>query len=256
VTQNLILAGELILYAERGSYGKMNLVVRSTDSSRSVPVIGDIVRLTLDQSALYTHPAANPRLSDLRIACFYSDGTFSIFSVPLNPQAKVSETNRRSVRCSNVLQAAYKHPLLVTMNNDLELSLWRIPGQTGSVPVLCQTFKAFAAFPPFTMSLIPTGNDFKLMVTFCSPVYPSHWLPSAVEFGIASLAETFHLKESRGSSRAIASHTWLSGEAKREMEREWGQKVAFVEILETDGKFLVVGGQDHQLRVRHCVAFL
>ena len=108
-----------------------------------------ITALSLDQSppSSYDHK--------LRLAAFYDTGEFSIFLVD-HEQMQHSrhlltyQPRGASDRTAPIRQAAYHHPLLVTLSHSFKLSLYDL--SDGGV-VHTQTLSSFTSFPPTSMEI-------------------------------------------------------------------------------------------------------
>ncbi|KAG8934386.1 hypothetical protein FRC01_003343 [Tulasnella sp. 417] len=113
-----------------------------------------------------------------------------------------------------------------------------------------------------TSSLDADGETWKLLLVYCSPIYPSHWLPAASELTLSSSPASqlgrsnsnptsMTITGSRKSKSLVAAHGWISDDQRAEMEAEWARKMGSVDVVETDGKFLVAaaGKGDNTLQV-------
>lgn len=211
----------------------------------------EITCLALDHSGTPTQASDG----DIRLACFFANGAFTIYSIPEDDPSltvllsSIPAPPRRATH--EVRQAVYRHPLIVTIATDAEISIWdaRRLEQRPARPT--HRFRSYSSFPPLSMSLsFMPSESWKLLLVHTTPVYPSHWLPAASEITIAEDAFShLQVKTSRKTAPRTASSGWVSEQGWREMELEWSRKLGDVKLIETDGKFLVVTGGDNILQV-------
>ncbi len=123
-----------------------------------------------------------------RLVCFLVTGEFSLFSI--NHQAPSSSSrvltyqpSRQSHRTTPIVQAVYHHPLLVTLSQSFNLSLYDLSSDTVQHT---QTLTSFTSFPPSSLVLSCTSSStYRLILAYATPVYPSHWSVGATELLIS-----------------------------------------------------------------------
>ncbi|KAG8875035.1 hypothetical protein FRB97_005483 [Tulasnella sp. 331] len=243
-SQNLVVAGEAII----STFGPDLVITRLDESPHRIHSSQEIACIALDHSTT-TNTSPAHHTADTRVACFLIDGSFTVYSVPDSNLARTSvlhslQSPSRS-NANEAREAVYKHPLVITISADSELAIWDV--RTPPRPIY--RLRSYTSFPPLSLSLSSTANAWKLLVAHCAPVYPSHWLPSASELTLVEEAGRFKVTGSRKTPSLAASTGWIDEQECREMELEWSRKLGRVEIVETDGKFLVVAGVDNVLQI-------
>ncbi|KAF9526594.1 hypothetical protein CPB83DRAFT_794420 [Crepidotus variabilis] len=221
-----------------------------------------ITALALDQSP--------PDSGQLSLGCFLSTNEFSLFAFNAAEPSLFTRTltyrpPRRRSSDSFVTQAAYYHPLVVTLSNTFVLSIYDL---ASDVIRLTQTLSAITCYPPTSLVLSsPSTTQFKLVVGYATPVYPRHWSVGSTELMITklggsstsistqlglspSLAFQEEFRHSLGptmmvtSSRTIRAfdtpNVWLDTSAMQAMREQWGRKLLTVAATQTDGKWVVL----------------
>ncbi|EJD03257.1 uncharacterized protein FOMMEDRAFT_168270 [Fomitiporia mediterranea MF3/22] len=217
-----------------------------------------ITALSLDQSP--------PSCSNhkLRVVVFYESGEFSVFHVDHNqPQHSrlllTYQPRSKTNRTTPIRQAAYHHPLLVTLSHSFKLSLYDL--SSGNV-VLCQTLSSFTSYPPTSMVLTSGARNYRLVLAYSAPVYPSDWGAAVTVLTIS------HPRPERGSESVLqesedeqssipyivtATRTvcafdvpngWIDDDALRAIRDQWGRRAARVADVQTDGKWVVLAPAD------------
>lgn len=223
-----------------------------------------ITALALDQSP--------PLTGHLSLACFLSTGEFSVFEINPASSSKayarkyLYQPSRRTATALDVIQAAYYHPLLVTVSGDLTLSIYDLSLDTVRHT---QTLSSFTSYPPVSLVLSsPSSMLFKLVVAYSVPIYPRHWSVGATELIISNNSEisvsgnkaNFPMSTSRSfredykyslpsAMSVISTRTtrafdvpsgWVNESTLRSMREQWGRKLAHISNTQTDGKWVVL----------------
>jgi hypothetical protein len=279
VTSNhILLAGpyaistsssELHFYSARDDQESRPRIITSSSLSPT-----SITCLALDQSQ---PPNASNQSQSLRLAAFESSGCFRVLSFSGSQSSRFedlytySSPERRSttLRSPIIVNAAYHHPLLIALSSSFHLSVYVLPDtppghhNTPLQPILKQTLHSFTSFPPSSMSLTRvstsnTSSQYKLILTYSVPVYPEHWSLGAAEicFTVHTESQDVNLTSSRNTT-ALRSG-WFTDPVTDEDGQvivpadEWANKVGGVVATETDGKWVVLAGNDNTLQVRIC----
>lgn len=316
-----LLAGSLTIFSA-GSHiflhspettPNLSSIISSTSSS-------PLTALTLDQSP--TSSNSNP---SIRLAAFHRTGEFSIYGLEASHHSTstyshgVREIYRStppiSPRTSNIICAAYHHPILITLSSEFHLSIYFLPDRetTGNDdrspirPLLRRTVQSYTSFAPSSLSLTrssgaadPSPQVYKLLITYAVPVYPSHWSVGASEL-ILTLTPHHHrhhrahqthssldvdvdidididITSSRNvsaiqagwspSSPSLSSSLYSSdddldppilspqsvqpqSQAHLKGISQWNRKVGNVAATQTDGKWVILAGDDNTLQVHH-----
>lgn len=189
-----------------------------------------------------------------RISVFYDTGDFSIFYID-HATPKVSrrlityQPHRKSERTSPIRQAAYHHPLLITLSDSFRLSLYNLSGEN---IVHTQTLTSFTSFPPTSLVLSAlSSRSYKLILAYAVPVYPQHWSVAATELTISSSLSSGIEDQAPctvTSSRTTGAHDlpqgWIDEGKLQEVREQWSRKVAGVADTQTDGKWVVLAPAD------------
>jgi hypothetical protein len=201
--------------------------------------------------------------NESKLLVFLSTGEFVGYQLKPHGSIASSPTLRYSPtrRTQYVRQAAYHHPLLVTLSRDFTISLYHLDGSIN----LTQTLSSYTTFPPASLVLsTPSSTTYKLILAYAIPVFPNHWTAGATELIISgprmvvtSTADstspephpldetTGHIEQltviSTRTARAIdVPFGWIDEERLRAMRAQWGRKVAGVADIQTDGKWLIL----------------
>ena len=218
-----------------------------------------VTTLSLDQSP----PAISSGERKVRLAAFYDTGEFSIFLVdhdhPQRSHRLLTYFPQRSERTTPIRQAVYYHPLLVTLSQSFHLSIYNCSDDN---VVHTQTLTSFTSFHPTSMVLTSGKLNYRLVISYSSPVYPQHWSVAVTVLTISSpltsqappsLIPGEHIPEIVSpytviSTRTIRSHDvplgWIDEKAMRLVREQWGRKVARVADTQTDGKWVVLAPSD------------
>lgn len=267
---HLLLAGDLTIYAssQPAPIPTVYIFRGSITSSVSIPYRPStnsdvyITALTLD------HSSAN-----ICLAIFYSDSTWAIHTVNYE-----NHTSTRVYQHSGpntglpsppVIQAAYHHPLLVTLTLSFRMSIFYVP-PAPAAPVLKNTMFSYSGFLPLTMTLsrYRTPDQYRILLAHASPIYPSHWSPSATDIMLSaqlpqppshhtSLTSPGHPVVKIMSSASTNNNLpegWIPDGTPdgipEELRLRWSRKVSHVSGIETDGKFVVFASEDGGIQVR------
>ena len=224
--------------------GRQTHTIRAT--SRNSDYNAQITVLALDQST----PCSHSR--HVRLASFLSTGEFSIFSVDqylLNASSRVLAylPPRGTERTAPIIQAAYYHPILLTLSAAFALSIYDL-SEHGKVKHT-QTLSSFTSYPPTSIIVSPshgTRNILKVVLLFSVPVYPQHWSVGVTEL-LIKLGD--HIDGIRTLPTLISTRTvrtydlplgWIDEEQFKITQEQWGRKVEKVADTQTDGKWVVL----------------
>ncbi|KAL5507328.1 hypothetical protein ACEPAH_6784 [Sanghuangporus vaninii] len=216
-----------------------------------------ITALALDQSP----PSASG--DKLRVAAFYDTGEFSIFLVdhsqPQHSRCLLTYHPRNKTdRTAPVRQAAYQHPLLVTLSHSFKLSLYDL---TDGV-VHTQTLTSFSSYPPTSMVLTSGPKGYKLVLAYSAPVYPSDWSVAVTVLTISPANPDLAASDDREEEDSLRPFTvvtsktvhafdvpigWLDEAALCVMKEQWSRRAARVADVQTDGKWVVLAPADRPL---------
>lgn len=205
-----------------------------------------ITAFALDQST----PCSHSR--HIRLASFLSTGEFSIFSVDHHSPMASSRVlaylpSHRTERTVPIIQAAYYHPILLTLSATFTLSIYDL-SEHGKVKH-AQTLSSFTSYPPASIIISPSHgapNVLKVVLVFSVPVYPRHWSVGATELliklgddvGGAPTLPTLT------STRTVRTHDlplgWIDEEQFKVAQEQWGRKVERVVDIQTDGKWVIL----------------
>jgi hypothetical protein len=246
----------------------------------------DITILALDQSS--------PSSTDIRLAAFHRAGQFAVHGISSSSfesrelymySSEATDNSQSNPRISDIVCAAYHHPILVTLSSAFYLSVYYLPnaGENNTSrasirPRLHQILHSFTSFLPSSMSLTRSSPTlFKLVIANAVPVYPAHWSAAVSELVItieerdvpdanlevASITTTRHatavengwlppeplLHAPFGSSEDETNvlHSIISQNL---LMQQWGRKVGNIVGIQTDGKWVVLAGDDNTLQVR------
>jgi len=263
---HIVLAGPLTITASSHLSEQPTISISDQHCKQSTllcepsqPGPARITSLALDQA-----PPISGRLS---LACFLSTGDIFVFSFSAtNPSSPSESFVYRPSRPSSetITQAAYYRPLLVTLADPLSLSIYDL--SDGRVRH-AQTWTTFTCYSPASLVLsCPSTAQFKLVVTFATPVFPEHWTVGATEIIVSRVAD-MTLPSSNGSSvsihpfmeevrylsvptlavmsaRTIRAFDVQSGcidaAALQAMRDQWGRKILNVAAAQTDGKWVIL----------------
>lgn len=198
-----------------------------------------ITALVLDQS----RPSSDHYT---RVVSFLTTGEFTIFSInhshPSNSTAVLtfipSSTTSRN---SPIIQAVYHHPLLITLSESFQLSLYDL--SSGKV-IHTQTLSSFTSYPPSSLVLSsPSPGNYKLVLAYAIPVYPAHWTVGATELIISS-SPIMSVSNTRTTKAFDIPAGWVDEHKMQIVREQWGRKVLRVADTQTDGKWVVLAPGD------------
>ncbi|KAI0644489.1 hypothetical protein C8Q79DRAFT_1001829 [Trametes meyenii] len=179
-----------------------------------------------------------------KLVCILSTGEFSLFSIDHQSPSSSSrlltyQPPGRSSRTAPIVQAAYHHPLLVTLSQTFHLSLYDL--SSNSVKHT-QTLTSFTSYPPSSLVLSAQSLvAYKLILAYATPVYPSHWSVGATELIITSEeASEMTVSNTRTTRTIDVPQGWVDEHKMRAVREQWSRKVARVADTQTDGKWVVL----------------
>jgi len=146
----------------------------------------------------------------------------------------------RNARTSPIIQAAYHHPLLISLSEGFSLSIYDLSSDTVSHR---QTLTSFTSFPPTSIVLsTPSTTTYKLVLAYSVPVYPAHWSVGATELILSgpSSSDPIGVIATRTIRAFDVAQGWIDQHKLRSMREQWGRKVAGVADTQTDGKWVVL----------------
>ncbi|KIK80420.1 hypothetical protein PAXRUDRAFT_15808 [Paxillus rubicundulus Ve08.2h10] len=269
---HVLLAGTLIISASSEAShhpiiflrtrGDILLTLKCRSSVFTRPV--NISTIAIDQSPPLSR--TSKQHSFVRFASFLSTGEFSIYeydsfiSTPLT-SPKLTYTPSSHHR-SHVMQAAYHHPLLVTLSHEFTLTLYDLSGDSVTP---AQSLNSFTSYPPtsLVLSAIPSSTSYKLILAYAIPVHPFHWSVGVTELIISSLGSvtssptlfsgagpvlpslgSFTVTRTRSVRAFDVPQGWIDDQRLEAMRAQWGRKVKQVADIQTDGKWIVLGPGD------------
>ncbi|EJD42682.1 hypothetical protein AURDEDRAFT_114930 [Auricularia subglabra TFB-10046 SS5] len=313
---HIILAdGLTIIASSRPSVNPPILIYSGNDTSRVICRIRSsgtatetaptrITALSVDQGRTRSGPPSDQRF--LRLAAFYSNGTFSVFTIPTSDptlhQELTSFSQRQPLSAGDtVSHAAYHHPLLISLSDSFTLSIYGVDGGSNPAqPIITRlhSLKSFTSFPPSSMVLSarpaapeqPEHLVYKLVLSYAVAIFPAHWSVGVTDMTIhrrGTSCSIEHAQSSKASSSRAPSSPAIpsahrspprsarrtsapatsatepdnresppasyaeadNAELQRARERmalereQWARKVARVVATETDGRFVVLAGE-------------
>jgi hypothetical protein len=166
-----------------------------------------------------------------------------------------------------VIQAAYHHPLLVTLSQEFTILIYNLELDT-VIPT--QSLSSFTSFPPVSIVLsTPSPGTYKLVLAYAIPVYPQHWTAGATELIISgatmtadsvsgpsvqdsplsfvntSGSQNLTVLNSRTTRAVDVPFGWIDERKLRIMREQWSRKVSRVADIQTDGKWVILAPGDH-----------
>ena len=204
-----------------------------------------ITALALDQSI----PCSHSRF--IRLASFLSTGEFSIFSIDQHSLTTSSRVltyipSQRAERPPPIIQAAYYHPILLTLTAAFALSIYDL-AEHGKVK-RTQVLTSFTSYPPTSFIISPshgTRDILKVVLVFSVPVYPRHWSVGVTELLIklGDGSGGIHTSPTLTSTRTVSTYDlplgWIDEEQFKTTLDQWGRKVEKIVDTQTDGKWVV-----------------
>ncbi|KAI9059214.1 hypothetical protein FKP32DRAFT_1761181 [Trametes sanguinea] len=202
-------------------------------------LVAHVTALALDQS-----PPTSGHHG--RLICFLSTGEYCLINInhytpTSSSRAYTYQPSGRSSRTAPIVQAAYHHPLLVTLSQSFHLSLYDLSSDTVRHT---QTLTSFTSYPPSSLVLsLHSPSSYKLVLAYATPVYPAHWSVGATELVISNTEMTVSTTR---TTRAIdVPQGWVDENKMRAVREQWGRKVARVADTQTDGKWVVLAPGQH-----------
>jgi hypothetical protein len=209
-----------------------------------------ITALALDHS-----PPISSEVS--RLVVFLSTGEFSLLSINRFDQSKSARTlTYVPSRLSNqkrIIQAVYNHPLLITLSESFNLSIFDLSQESIR---WTQTLSSLTSYPPSSLVLSsPSPETYKLVLAYAIPVYPRHWSVGATELLIngykdqsdmlltaisPSQAQPMVVTSSRTARSVDVPQGWIDERKLRAMKEQWARKVPGIADIRTDGKWVVM----------------
>jgi len=287
LTQSAVLAGPVTV-ASAGPF----IILHSPDRPEVRQInpscaTSDITSLALDQSP--------PSSTDtIRLAAFHRSGQFAVHGISSLSfeshelyiySTEATHNSQSNPRTSDIVCAAYHHPILITLSSAFYLSVYHLPnpGENNTSravnrPRLHQILHSFSSFLPSSMSLTRSSStSFKLVIANAVPVFPAHWSAAVSELVItveeqgvpgANLDVSVGITTTRHAT--AVGNGWLpyhpplsspSGSSDDETDdlhhiiaqtramEQWGRKVGNIVGIQTDGKWVVLAGDDNTLQV-------
>lgn len=186
-----------------------------------------------------------------RITVSLSTGEWLTYTVDHTSPSASTRTQRYVPRASSsrtapIVQAAYHHPLLVTLSASFHLSLYDLSSPR---PHLTQTLTSFTSYPPSSLVLsAPSADAYKLVLAYTVPVYPTHWSAGATELLIRT--GDLRVAQTRAARAIDIPVGFVDEAAMRAVRAQWARKVGHAADVRTDGRWVVLGAGLPQ-RVRH-----
>ncbi|THH15131.1 hypothetical protein EW146_g5298 [Bondarzewia mesenterica] len=229
------------------------LVIPITPVRRQHPV--QITALAVDQSP--------PSPGHIRLVVCLSNGEFAVHEMqPVHSNTSVCTHTynppARTSRTAPITQAAYHHPLLVTLSQAFHLSIYDL--SDGTVK-LSYALGSFTLFPPSSLVLsMPEPQFYKLVLTYSTPVYPAHWSVGVTELIISSspsnsfvptplslmtsapsaASSPLRLISTRSTRAFDVPSGWIDEAKLRLMHEQWSRKLVHVAGTQTDGKWVIL----------------
>lgn len=168
---HILLAGSLTITASPQASSRPNIRLQSGKTHHSLSIRSTvpgaqprITALTLDQ--------ARPDQQCLRLVACISTSEIFIFDLDLRHLERSSLKMSNAVsrrRPGTLVQVAYHHPLLITLSDTFNLSMYDL---FDDVFVHRQSLSSFSTFPPTSFVLSrPTASTYKLVMAYSIPVY-------------------------------------------------------------------------------------
>ncbi|KAI0268785.1 hypothetical protein BC834DRAFT_867204 [Gloeopeniophorella convolvens] len=227
---HVTLAGKYTIVSSAEPSPSPSVLVLSAFTPRHVihvsPIRGQqLVRVTalaVDQSPLTS--------SNLHVAVCISNGDIYVHEL-LSPSRKhYYAPTVKTPRTAPILQAAYNHPVLVTLSESFSLSVYDLSHEAMQV---VHVLTSFTSFPPSSL----------LVLTYASPVYPAHWSVGVTEVILSSAVlhqSMLRLLSTRSTRAFDIPAGWIDEGKLRTVREQWGRKVGSVSGTQTDGRWVVL----------------
>ncbi|CAE6446422.1 unnamed protein product [Rhizoctonia solani] len=265
-TSHVLLVGDLTIYASgQASLAPTVYIFRDSINSglriRYGPSLGSPVSVT---TLCLDHSSASTRL-----AIFYSDRSWAIRTVDYERRHIAMDytySSRNLVSGAAIIQAAFHHPLLVTLSASFRMCIYHL--QTPPAPPqLTHTLSSYSGFAPLTMTIARyrTPDQYRVLLAYASPIYPAHWGPSATDITISThsasdLSQSLVPHDSSHVRILSSSSTnnqlpvgWIPDgtpdAVPEELRLRWLRKVSHVSGIQTDGRFVVFASEDGGIQV-------
>ena len=245
----ITLAGKYTIISSSESIHRPSIIILSPSIPKLVIHIAPIraresvgiTTLAVDQSS---------RTSTSIAACI-SNGDIYVYELRSSSRKHHYAPPFKTPRTAPICQAAYSHPVLVTLSENFSLSVYDLSHEVMQV---LHVLTSFTSFPPSSLVLtIPEPQTYKLLLTYASPVYPAHWSVGVTEVILSSAAlhaSTASLTSparppslllSTRSTRAFdLPADWIDETKLRNVREQWGRKVGSVASTQTDGRWVVL----------------
>ncbi|KAI9511153.1 hypothetical protein F5148DRAFT_403591 [Russula earlei] len=249
----ITLAGKYtIISSPEASHSPSILVLSPSAPNHVIHVVPIRAQQPVRVTALAVDQSSSRSRANLHIAACISNGDIYVHELHSPTRKHHYAPPFKSPRIAPIIQAAYCHPVLVTLSESFSLSVYDL---THDVMQVVHVLTSFTSFPPASVVLtMPEPETYKLLLTYASPVYPAHWSVGVTEV-ILSNGALHHAPASpftspmRAPSSLLATRStrafeipagWID-EAKLRIVREhWGRKVGNVADTQTDGRWVVL----------------
>ena len=243
----ITLAGKYTIMSSSESVHRPSIIVLSPSIPRLVIHVAPmrtqesvrITALAVDQSS---------RTSTCIAACT-SIGDIYVYEVQSSSRKHHYVPPFKTPRTAPITQAAYSHPVLVTLSESFSLSVYDLTHEAMQV---LHVLTSFTSFPPSSLVLtIPEPQTYRLLLTYASPVYPAHWSVGVTEVVLSSAA--LHAASSASPARLppllLSTRStrafdlpadWIDETKLRNVREQWGRKVGSVASTQTDGRWVVL----------------
>jgi hypothetical protein len=198
--------------------------------------------------------AGSPSAHSSRLAVFMSSGEYAVFKIehasPTDSAGLTRYVPRvQTTRNTPIIQAAYHHPLLVTLSASFRLTIFDLSGEK---PRVTETLSSFTSYLPSSMvlssptsstSLFATSDTttsqdiYKLVLAYSVAVYPAHYSIGVTEV----LIRDFVVVGTRTARTCEVPFGFIDERAERAMREQWGRRVATIADTCTDGRWVVLG---------------
>ncbi|KAI0063673.1 hypothetical protein BV25DRAFT_1883533 [Artomyces pyxidatus] len=205
--------------------------------ARPQPHPVQITALAVDQSP----PDALSSVT--RLAVCFSNGEFAVHTLSARTHSYTPAL--RTARTAPIEQAAYHHPLLLTLSQSFALSVYELTDNGGVH--LAHILTSFTSFPPASLVLTtPEPQLYKAVLTYASPVYPKHWSIGVTEVLLSAAppepagAASIRLLSTRSTRAFDVPPGFVDAAKLRGVREQWGRKVGGVAAAQTDGRWVVL----------------
>ncbi|KAI0302646.1 hypothetical protein BC826DRAFT_965952 [Russula brevipes] len=251
-TPQITLAGKYIIISSPELSHSPSIHVLSSSAPKHVIHVAPIRAQQLVRVTALAVDQSSRTSANLHIVSCISNGDVFVHELHSPSHKYHYAPPFKTPRTAPIIQAAYCHPVLVTLSESFSLSVYDLTHEAIQV---VHVLTSFTSFPPSSLVLtMPEPQTYKLLLTYASPVYPAHWSAGVTEV-ILSGADLHHghtlpftpparlpsLLLSTRSTRAFDIPPGWIDEAKLRVVREqWGRKVGSVAGTQTDGRWVVL----------------